>query len=215
MTFRKSFGLGVSLLVLSLSSAPAAPRSLQNQIIGQARVGDVAIAFVGASRPDGRGVLQYVTYIAGFDGPLFSSETVQDETTAYFTAEVLFTGPPTIFRRGNALIVQPSTSPFRLYFDPTPNGDFARPETFTDGILIAEYEDRGTQTTTDVRSGYFLVTSFDRTQVFAGNFTHAGSSFTLGQVGDKVRLFALGMPDPDDPMKGSGTTYFIQVDSGS
>ncbi len=186
----------------------------QDQPIGTAGQGDIAIAFVG-SFTGARGLDGYVTYIAGYDGPMFSSEMIRNETTAYFTLhQDPAMGPPRgSFSRGRELTNNTLPLRFRLYFDETPDGDFAQPETFADGMLIADYEDLGVHFVQDTRDGYALVRTFSRTQVLAGSFTFAGSSYTFGQEGNRVRMDNVFITNPDNPMLNDVSGVFIQLSS--
>lgn len=214
VTFRKVICLIISFLLMNFSMGRATPRLLQDRVIGRARDGDVVQAFVFRILL-GESGFGYLNFIAGFDGPLFSSETLQNETTAYFTFQ--FTqamGALKFFDRGGLLILQ-QRGGLRVFYDRTPNGDFTRPGTFSDGILIGEYETGMIQATIAQRSGYAAITTFSDMQVFAGRFSVGGTNYIFGRMGDRVRLSGVATPDPNSPLDADAAGHLIQLGSAN
>lgn len=113
--------------------------ALVNQSIGRVGFG-----------PDGSAQLYgYFTFLEGFDLPLFNGVT--SERTAHFTYRSQPSGLDYI-TNGSLMHLfgvprQSSPTTVGIYFDANPNQDFEKPETFSDGQLVATYETRGTRAT--------------------------------------------------------------------
>ena len=90
----------------------------------------------------------YMAFIEGVPGPFFDG--TPSETTAFFTLRATF-GPaaPIILSPGSnvAVTVLPPGATFDVFFDETPNQDWAVPDSFSDGELIASFEESGFMST--------------------------------------------------------------------
>lgn len=85
----------------------------------------------------------YMPFIEGIPGLLF--EGAPGEATAFFTLR-LDSGPPPIFLSPGSnvnVVFTPPGATFSVYFDGTPNQNWADPDSFSDGKLIARFEESG------------------------------------------------------------------------
>ena len=81
MDWKEFFSVMLISLVAVLSVDSAESRSSRPRVIGRPAVGDVSTSLI--ARLSNNQSVGYFTFIAGYDGPLFASDTVQDETTAF------------------------------------------------------------------------------------------------------------------------------------
>ncbi len=211
----------VAFIPLGLTSSLANPpgdRSHHNRIIGRAPAGEVSTSFVARLAPDGFG---YLTFIAGYDGPVFSSDTVQDETTAYFTFYSPDSGAPAkVFERGTLQLIQLSGDPagdIFFYFDNTPDGDFDHPETFSDGELIGVTTADTYFLKTDLNSGTGMTTNTSRhRQLSSGTFHLEGKTYQFRRPRDRLRLLIFFSLDPEVPgaLDFAGEELFLGAHGG-
>ncbi len=83
----------------------------------------------------------YMAFIEGVPGPFFDG--TPSETTAFFTL-ILTSAPPPIFLSPGsnvAVTVIPPGATFDVFFDETSDQDWANPDSFSDGELIATFEE--------------------------------------------------------------------------
>ena len=158
-------------------------------------VGDVQFQFIGhASLPSPPPALAqtqygYLTYVNGISG----AETIfnpgpQNEATALFTfyadtivERLTINGPLRIFERLGTMTI---------YLDTTPDGDFANPDSFRDGLPVQTSELR-LQAIQDTLTGVVNVTSVHT--ITSSDFFHLGfSNFLLGKAGQKFRRVISG-----------------------
>ena len=183
-------------LALATMSVPAFPQSKHSNAAG-----DVLFYFVGQARfnPSTQVLTQYgyLTYVGGISGsePIFNPGP-QNETTALFTfysdisvAERLINnGPLQIFDRVGTMTI---------YLDTAPNGNFANPESFRDGLPVQTSEVR-LQSIADTITGSLTVTSVNT--ITSSDFFSLGlQNFLLGKAGQKYRRTYFGhvtMPGP-------------------
>ncbi len=87
----------------------------------------------------------YMAFIEGVPGPFFdaSGGMPPSETTAFFTLRLTSAPPPIFLSPGSnvAVTVAPPGATFDVFFDETPNQDWAVPDSFSDGELIATFEE--------------------------------------------------------------------------
>ena len=87
----------------------------------------------------------YMAFIEGVPGPFFdgSGGLPPGEATAFFTLRLTSTPPPIFLSPGSnvAVTVVPPGATFDVYFDETPDQDWANPDSFSDGELIATFEE--------------------------------------------------------------------------
>ncbi len=111
----------------------------------QVPAGAVAFHFVArisfpASMPPV--LVGYMAFIEGVPGPFFDG--TPSETTAFFTLRATFgSAAPIILSPGSnvAVTVVPPGATFDVFFDETPDQDWANPDSFSDGELIATFEE--------------------------------------------------------------------------
>ena len=100
----------------------------------------VACHFVGRAYLNAVGqgeVIGYFTDIQGVSGALFSG--APGESTAFFTfrSDVFSLTP--LPNNGDVGLDLVSPGTFSIYFNPTPNGDWSNPDTFSSGQLVARF----------------------------------------------------------------------------
>ena len=181
--------------VLATMSVPVFPQSKHSNAVG-----DVLFTFVGQARfnPATQVLSQfgYLTYVNGVSGiePIFNPG-VQNETTALFTfysdtvAERLINnGPLQIFDRVGTMTI---------YLDTAPNGNFANPESFRDGLPVQTSEFR-LQSIADTLTGSLTVTSVNT--IASSDFFNLGlQHFLLGKAGQKFRRTYFGHVNTPGP----------------
>jgi hypothetical protein len=141
------------------------------------------------------GYLSYIGGLSAFAGP------AENETTALFTffsdaatPRVIANGPLRIVTRIGELTI---------YRDASPDGDFAKPESFRDGtpVLVARFRQ---QVVTNTVTGSF--TAFHQnTIVSTRQFSAGRGNVELGRVGATFRMFFSGqvtMPGPPSGFLG-------------
>ena len=97
------------------------------------------ISFPASMPPE---LVGYMAFIEGVPGPFF--EGTPGEATAFFTLRLTSAGPSPIFLSPGsnvAVTVIPPGATFDVYFDETPDQDWANPDSFSDGELIATFEE--------------------------------------------------------------------------
>ena len=175
-------------LVVATMPDPVFPQSKYSD-----SVGDVQFTFVGQARfnPATQVLSQfgYLTYVNGVSGiePIFSAGP-QNEGTALFTfysdtvaGRLVNNGPLQIFDRVGTMTI---------YLDTAPNGNFANPETFRDGLPIQTSE-LNLQSIADMITGSLTVTSVN-TITATNGFGVGPHNFRFGKVGQKFRRTYFG-----------------------
>ncbi len=89
----------------------------------------------------------YMAFIEGVPGPFFDG--TPGEATAFFTLRLTSAPPPIFLSPGSnvAVTVAPPGATFDVFFDETPDQDWANPDSFSDGELIATFEESGFMST--------------------------------------------------------------------
>ncbi len=89
----------------------------------------------------------YMAFIEGVPGPFFdgSGGLPPGEATAFFTLRVTSAPAPIFLSPGSnvAVTLIPPGATFDVFFDETPDQDWANPDSFSDGELIATFEESG------------------------------------------------------------------------
>jgi hypothetical protein len=202
----RGFALSAASMLALLLAAGAGGGSDQVRRSAQVRhVRALSLEFVGQfqNSPPGvtppthshYGYLSYIGGLAAFSG------AAENEASALFTffaeaatPRVIADGPLRIITRVGLLTV---------YRDPSPDGDFERPESFRDGtpVLVARFRQQSILNTV---TGAF--TTFHRnTIVSVRRFPAARGEVELGQVGATFRTFFSGqgtMPGPPSGFLG-------------
>jgi hypothetical protein len=138
------------------------------------------------------GYLSYVRGVSTFTG------ATQNETTALFT----FSAPATTVRviPDGPLRVLTRAGTLTIYRDTSPDGDFAKPESFRDGtpVLVARFRQ---QVVLDTVSDT-LTTFHQNTIVSTRPFLAGGRRVQLGRVGDAFRTYLGGHANMPGPPSG-------------
>ena len=97
-------------------------------------------------------LLAYITYLDGLPGPFFSSGTPGEET-ARFTMRVTnleFPQDVTDDPTDSNIFVLPPGSTFDVYFNESPNQDWAQPDSFSDETRIATFLESALQSASGI-----------------------------------------------------------------
>lgn len=127
----------VSLAAAGLVLAQADPLKTAGTIPG-ARIFD---HYVGRAIRTASGTVAfgYFTFLEGIPGPFFAG-TPHSEATAFFT----FRTDPLVFsdisRNGSILFATLRAPTYQIYFNPSPHGDWSKPDSFSSGELIATFK---------------------------------------------------------------------------
>lgn len=197
----KAFALFVAstLALVGSTAAIAFPSDGELASAPVRQIRALSLEFVGQFQNSPPGVTPathahygYLSYIRGLS--VFRGAT-QNETTAFFTfyadaatPRVIANGPLRVVTRVGRLTI---------YRDPTPDGEFARPESFRDGtpVVVARFRQ---QVVTNTVTETF--TTFHRnTIVSTRRFPGGRGDVQLGRVGATFRTFFNGhitMPGP-------------------
>jgi hypothetical protein len=192
--------LSVSTVALLASNGAGAVRNdsgLRNAPVRQIR--SLSLELVGQFQNSPPGVTPathihygYLSYIRGLAA--FRAAT-QNETTALFTfyadaatLRIIPNGPLRVVTRVGKLTI---------YRDPSTNGDFAKPDSFRDGIpvLVARFRQEVVNNTVTGSFTTFHQNTIVSTKVFSGG----RHRFRLGRAGATFRTFFSGhvtMPGP-------------------
>jgi hypothetical protein len=184
----------LALVVLATASVPAFPDGWKNS------ADDVSMELVGQVINSGVNSFQfgYLSYINGIDTSAIFSGAAQNETTALFsfyndttTRRVINNGPIRIIDRDGT-----ST----IYLNSVPDGNFANPNSFTDGTPVLTMSLRH-QVIIDTLTGAFTAT-FVLTVTSNEHFWLGDKSFRLGKVGQQLRLTFIGHLNTPAPPAG-------------
>jgi hypothetical protein len=207
----RAFGpLVVSALALVVSTGVGAAESDGKRTSAPVRqIRMLALEFVGQFQNSSPGVTPpthshygYLSYIGGLSA---FSGAAENETTALFTffsdaatARVIADGPMRIVTRVGLLTI---------YRDPSPDGDFARPESFRDGtpVLAARFRQ---QVVVNTVTG--SLTTFHQNRIVSTRpFTAGRGTVQLGQAGATFRTFFSGQAAMPGPPSGFFGGYAV------
>ena len=173
----------LAAVVLVTTTSTVFPQSKNSNAVG-----DVVFEFIGqASAPTATlaqtqyGYLTYLNDVSESE-PIFNPGP-QNETTALLT----FYADTTVLRVTNngSLRIIDRLGTMTIYLDNTPDGDFANPESFRDGLPVQTSELR-LQFILDTLTGAFTVSSVHT--ITSSDFFHLGfGNFLLGKRGQKFR----------------------------
>ena len=144
----------------------------------------------------------YLSRVNGIDSALLFATTAATQTRSEVNAKLTVVSKLTFtdrFVNGNMIVgVQDET--MTIYFTDAPTArDFAKPDTFTQGTVVATFHD-GVQTVLNVQTP-LSVTGPGRGIVLANTqgsqdsgtvFTLSGERYVLGQIGMPIRMVATG-----------------------
>jgi hypothetical protein len=179
-------------------------------------IGDIAFEVVGQVTnlpPTTTNQYGYLSLINGLSaGQIFATPNpaAQNETTALFT---FFTDAVTerVIVNGRLRIIN-RTGTTTIYFDETPDGNFANPDSFRDGtpIVVTDYRQQVILDTGD--DGTFTVMNL-LTIVSTEPFEIGGERFRLGKTGDHFRQFYSGAPPTGTPaLNGVFAGYAVTIE---
>jgi hypothetical protein len=190
----KTKRMSVTFLAVVLTFAAMSPPVFPQGKLSTA-MGDVVFELVGqASIPGAPPTLAqsqygYLTYVNGISGeePIFNPGP-QNETTALFTffndsvaVRITNNGPIRIIDRVGTTTI---------YLDTAPNGDFANPNSFKDGVAVQTSELR-IQFILDTITGAFTAT-FVNTITSSESFQLGSHNYVLGKAEQKFRTTVIG-----------------------
>jgi hypothetical protein len=194
---------------LLLTSLPA-PVLSQDKDANAA--GEVQFEVVGqVTNPSSSTSLQfgYLTFINGISviEPIFS-DGPQNETTALFTF-YNDTVTERVINNGSMRIIN-RVGTTTIYLDTTPDGDFANPDSFRDGIPVQTSTLRH-QVVIDTITGAFT-TNFANTIAASDTFHFGNHNFLLGKFGQTFRMTVFGHTNTPGPpaayIAGFAVGYF-------
>lgn len=182
-----------AVLLLAGMSAPVFPQGKTSTAVA-----DVQFEFVGqVLNPSANASIQlgYLTFISGVSGIELFNAGPQNETTALltfyndtFTERVINNGPLRIINRVGTTTI---------YLDAAPDGDFARPDSFRDGVPVQTSELKH-QVIIDTITGAFT-TTFVNTIISSDYFGLGSQNVLLGKVGQKFRMTVFGHTNTASP----------------
>jgi hypothetical protein len=175
-----------SSLLLAGLSRPVFPQNKNSNAAGEVQfelVGQVANPSATTSIQFG-----YRSLVNGVGNETIFNPGPQNETTAIltfyndtFTERVINNGPMRIINRVGTTTI---------YLDTSPDGDFANPDSFRDGIPVQTSEHRH-QVILDTVTGAFT-TTFVNTITSSDYFRQGSQNVLLGKVGQKFRMTVIG-----------------------
>ena len=179
-------------------------------------IGDIAFEVVGQvtnPSPTTSNQYGYLSLINGLSAAqIFTTPNpaAQNETTALFT---FFTDAVTerVIANGRLRIIN-RTGTTTIYFDDTPDGNFANPDSFRDGtpIVFMNYRQQVILDTGD--DGTFTVVNL-LTIVSTESFEIGGERVQLGKRGDHFRQFYSGAPPTGTPaLNGVFAGYAVTIE---
>jgi hypothetical protein len=184
--------LAASFLLAGLS-APVFPQSKASTAVG-----DVQFEFVGqVVNPSATASIQfgYLTFINGLSGNELFNAGPQTETTALFTF-YNDTLTERVINNGSLRIIN-RVGTTTIYLDTTPDGDFASPDSFRDGVPVQTSELRH-QVIIDTITGSFT-TTFVNTITSSDYFRLGSQGLLLGRAGQKFRMTVFGHTNTPGP----------------
>jgi hypothetical protein len=186
--------------MLTLCALTLAAHAQSTSAISQIPSGVVAAHMIGRMVLGADGAAEligYYPFLEGIDGAIFSSDSSPSERTAHFTfrssrfnVSVLRNDPLTHLRAtpigGTSAIV------LRVYYNPNPNQEFTRPDSFSAGELIGEFQARGGLTTVVPFTATINTGSFRKTA--STDFTFREKTYNLGQLAENITVELKGAP---------------------
>ena len=167
------------------------------------------ISFPPSAAPE---LVGYIAFIEGVPGPFFDG--IPGEATAFFTLRFTSGPPPIPLDPGSNVVVNflPPGASFDVYFDETPDQDWADLGSFSNGKLIATFEESALLSTAIVKpdgSGVFY-NLFSSKLIFSKRFRFNGQRVDFKKLvpnGVTINNFGSVAPVPVEP--------FTQAFSGS
>lgn len=208
----KAFVVGTSLVATQLTSMPlfaadhVAVGQVMFHVIGRNQV--LSTTGPGAGTAAAMG---YLAAIEGIDGSLFSDPKAVGEGTAYFTV-MSDAHPFSTLANGNTKVrMRPPGGTFHVYYDETPDGDFTKPDTWSDGELIATFR-IGSTLATKVDN---VATEIDSAELVSSkDFTFHGHKYNFKRMVPHGVTFFLSGPGTQVAEEGPGAGQFAFSGTG-
>jgi hypothetical protein len=208
-----------AVLALGLTAALSARVLATGSIVHRldAAPGDVVFEVAGQvsnPTPGTSNQYGYVTFVRGLSAAdIFTTAepTLQNETTARLT---FFTEAITerVITNGRLRIIN-RTGTTTIYRDEVPDGTFADPASFRDGVPVARMDYRQ-QVVLDAADGTFTVVNLLAVEA-ARTFEIGGERVRLARRGDRFRQFYSGAPPVGTPaLNGVFAGYAVAIASG-
>lgn len=211
--YKHLLSTAIALAVLLATAAPT-----RAQLKGGPKLstplGDVAFEVVGqVTNPSPTTSKQYgyLSLINGLSADqIFTTATpaAQNQTTALFTfftdavtQRVIVNGPLRVINRVGTTTI---------YFDDTPDGDFANRDTFRDGTPVAVLDYRQ-QVILDTASNTFTVVNLNTIST-AETVALGDEMFRLGQERDQFRVHYTGANNTAPPPNGFFAGYAVAIE---
>lgn len=169
-------------ILLSGTFAPAAPQvgtTPANHIVWQ-HVGRIYLNSSGQAIYYG-----YLVHINGINTPLFSG--APSEGTAYFTFRTDTLQLTPLPNNADISLDLVSAGTFSVYYNASPNGNWADPDTFSSGKLIATFE---RQESLFPIIGPLGLHSLSESLLSSRNFTFDGQTFNFNRISPDGITFA-------------------------
>jgi hypothetical protein len=186
-THRRPFLLGLLLMMGGLAAVLFAQ---SNERIRRVPVGAVAAQLTG--RVVGGGglageyqMLGHLTFVEGLGGAVYAGQPAGASYALFAlrTDKFRFTAIPNgqLILFGRAALPDAELPAIRVYYSPSPNRDFAQPDSFSEGVLIATLRTRGIQGGLTPALGFLAQGSF---------VLESAAELILG--GDTINLRSMG-----------------------
>ena len=169
----------------------------------------------------------YMAFIEGVPGPFFAEtnvvgvQTPPGETTAFFTLRLTSAPPPIILSPGSNVAVSllPPGATFDVFFDETPNQDWAVSDSFSDGELIATFEESGLMSTSiNAPDGSGVSYNlFSSALIFSKRFRFNGQKIDFKKLfpnGVTTNNFGSSTPVPVSPFTLAFTGSAVAIGGG-
>ncbi|HEX9636607.1 MAG TPA: hypothetical protein VGB99_03665 [Acidobacteriota bacterium] len=189
--FKTVIGSVGALICAAIAPAPAA---LAQSNVGAPGVGETAWTFIGRSEQENFDVTHfgYLTHIAGLDdADLFEGSATPTEANARFT----YYASTALDTRNEVenIITTTAQGSLKIYFNANPSGDFDDPESFRDGVEVAEYSLAYHNVLNVQQPNEGVIDSrVDLKQESSDSFSLDGSSFSFGKSRLRFQLNSSG-----------------------
>jgi hypothetical protein len=206
-TIRAAIPVLLELLGLFASPRAAAAGGRPESL----RVGDGVVAYavtgqVNNFAPNKSIQVGYLHWIAGLSD-LFSSSTVQNESTAFFT---FYTDTTTLSKKTNGpwtLVEREGT--MTIYVNSSPHANFTDLNSFRDGVPVLVLS-LHQQVMVDTVGSTFQVVIMTNVQS-SGHFQRGSVTYELGRQGDRFRTTYVGRTPSTTPPDGHFSGYAVAV----
>jgi hypothetical protein len=205
-TLTKAIVLGIGLPALQL--APLSLSAAEGFAVGQVVFHVIGRNQVVSTTGPGAGTavaMGYLAAIEGIDAPLFSDPKAMGEGTAFFTVKSE-PHPFSTLANGNTKVrMRPPGGIFHVYYDETPDGDFTKPDTWSDGESIATFR-IGSTLATKVDN---VATEIDSAELVSSkDFTFHGHKYNFKRMVPHGVTFFLSGPGTQVAEEGPGAGQF-------